>query len=152
MNANTTYLTCPNGGRLGKICNTKYFWNPDLASVWGSLYKISPSLLSINGWGQNIEEGLNKKTRQRSSRRIGGQNPCCSSFFATVFLKQTVEHNRLFQKHQGKTASAARRTVELNRLIQKDRVKTACAARMLSPNPMRRPLPCLLIQSFFYGA
>ena len=124
-------------------------------------------------YAKAIEEGLNKKTRQRSSRRIGGQDPCCSSFFATVFLKQTVEHNllfqkhqgktasaakrtvelnRLFQKHQGKTASAARRTVELNRLIQKDRVKTACAARMLSPNPMRRPLPCLLIQSFFYGA
>ena len=28
---------------------------------------------------------------------------------------------------------------------------TASAARILSPNPKRRPLPCLLIQSFFYG-
>ena len=34
---------------------------------------------------------------------------------------------------------------------QKDRGKTASAARILSPNPTRRPLPCLLIQSFFYG-
>ena len=25
------------------------------------------------------------------------------------------------------------------------------AARILSPNPTRRPLPCLLIKSFFYG-
>ena len=39
-----------------------------------------------------------------------------------------------------------------NRLFQKDRDKTASAARILSPNPTRRPLPCLLIQSFFYGA
>ena len=42
-----------------------------------------------------------------------------------------------------------RRTVELNRLFQKDRGKTASAAKILSPNPTRRPLPCLLIQSFF---
>ena len=51
---------------------------------------------------------------------------CC---FALVFLKQTVEFNHLLQKDRGKTASAA---------------------RILSPNPTRRPLPCLLIQSFFY--
>ena len=41
-----------------------------------------------------IEEGLNKKTRQRSLRRIEGQNPCPTSCFASVFLKQTVEFNR----------------------------------------------------------
>ena len=28
---------------------------------------------------------------QRSSRRIGGQNRCCASYFASVFLKQMVE-------------------------------------------------------------
>ena len=50
-----------------------------------------------------------------------------------------------------KIASAARGVVELNRLFQKDRGKTANVARILSPNPIRRPLPCLLIQSFFYG-
>ena len=38
----------------------------------------------------------------------------------------------------------------LNCLFQKDRGKTTSAARILSPNPTRRPLPCLLIQSFFY--
>ena len=38
-----------------------------------------------------------------------------------------------------------------NHLFQKDRGKTASAARILSPNPTRRPLPCLLIKSFFYG-
>ena len=63
----------------------------------------------------SIEEGLNSKTRQRSSRRIGGQNP------------------------------------EFNHLFKKDRGKTASAARVLSPNPKRQPLPCLLIKSFFYG-
>ena len=41
--------------------------------------------------------------------------------------------------------------VELNRLFKKDWGKTASAARILSPNPTRRPLPCLLIQSFFYA-
>ena len=45
----------------------------------------------------------------------------------------------------------AKVTVELNRLFQKDRGNTASAARILSPNPTRRPLPCLLIQSFFYA-
>ena len=47
-----------------------------------------------------------------------------------------------------------RRRIELefNRLFQKDRGKTASAARILSPNPTRRPLPCLLIQSFFYDS
>ena len=62
----------------------------------------------------------------------------------------TVEPHRLFQKDRGKTASTARGTVELNRLFQIDRGKTASMARILSPNPTRRPLPCLLIQSFFY--
>ena len=60
-----------------------------------------------------------------------------------------VELNPLFQNDRGKTASAARGTVELNCLFKKDRGKTA--ARILSPNPTQRPLPCLIIQSFFYG-
>ena len=66
-----------------------------------------------------------------------GQNPCRASCCASVFLKQMVELNHLFQKDQGKTASAARGTVELNRLFQKGRGKTASAARNLSPNPTR---------------
>ena len=81
---------------------------------------------------------------------MGGQNLCSPSGFASVFLKQTVELNRLFQKDRIKTAIAARGMVELDRLFQKDQGKTASAARILSPNPMRRPLPCLLIKSFFY--
>ena len=40
------------------------------------------------------EEVLNWKTSQRSSRWIGGQNPCRASFCVSVFLKQTVELNR----------------------------------------------------------
>ena len=51
-----------------------------------------------------------------------------------------------------KTASLVRGIVELIRLFKKDQGKTASAARILSPNPTRRPLPCLLIQSFFYAA
>ena len=39
----------------------------------------------------------------------------------------------------------------INRLFQIDWGKTASAARILSPNLTRRPLPYLLIQSFFYG-
>ena len=46
----------------------------------------------------------------------------------------------------------AKVTVELNRLFQKDRGNTASAARILSPNPMRRPLPCLLSQSLLYAS
>ena len=61
----------------------------------------------------------------------------------------TVELNRLFQKDRGKTASAVRGTVELNGLFQKERSKTASAPKFLSLNPTRRPLPGLLIQSFF---
>ena len=107
---------------------------------------------------EGIEEGLNQKTRQRASCRIGGQNPCLASCFAQVFLKQKVELNRLFQKDQGttasvakgtvepnyffqkdqgKTAGAVKGTVEPNRLFQKDQGKTASAERILSPNPMR---------------
>ena len=48
----------------------------------------------------------------------------------SVFLKQTDEFNHLFQKDPDKTASAA---------------------RILSPNPMWRPSPCLLNKSFFYA-
>ena len=43
------------------------------------------------------------------------------------------------------------RRIELNLLFQKDRGKTASAAKILSQNPMRRPLPCILIKSFFYA-
>ena len=66
---------------------------------------------------------------------MGGQNLCGASGFASVFLKQTVELNRLFQKDRIKTAIAARGMVELDRLFQKDQGKTASAARILSPNP-----------------
>ena len=41
--------------------------------------------------------------------------------------------------------------VELNRMFQIDQSKTSSTARILSPNPTRGPLPCLLIQSFFYA-
>ena len=41
--------------------------------------------------------------------------------------------------------------VELGRLFQIDWGKTASEARILSPKQMRRPLPCLLIESFFYA-
>ena len=58
---------------------------------------------------------------------IGGQNPCRASCFASVFLKQTVEFNRLFQIVQGKTASAARGSVELNQLFHIGRVATQLA-------------------------
>ena len=40
--------------------------------------------------------------------------------------------------------------VELNRLFQIDRGKIATAARIEPPKQTRRPLPYLLIQSFFY--
>ena len=36
-------------------------------------------------------------------------------------------------------------------MFQIDRGKTGSAARILSPKQTRRPLPCLLIKSFFYG-
>ena len=78
-----------------------------------------------------IEEEFIQKTRRRSSRRIGGHNPCRASCFVWVFLKQMVELIRLFKKYRGKTASAA---------------------RILSPNLTRQPSPCLLNKSFFYVA
>ena len=40
---------------------------------------------------------------------------------------------------------------EHNCFFQKDQGKTASGARILSPYPTQRPLPCLLIKSFFYG-
>ena len=90
-------------------------------------------------------------TRQRSSRRVGGQNPCRASCFALVYF---------WNKRLSSTVPLAvlavlprfflKQTVEFNHLLQKDLGTTASAARILSPNPMRRPLPCLLIQSFFY--
>ena len=46
---------------------------------------------------------------------------------------------------------SARGTVEFNHLFPILRGKTASTARILSPNPMRQTLPCLLIQSFFYA-
>ena len=76
-------------------------------------------------------------------RRIGGQNPCRASCFASAFLKQRVEFNRP-PCHASCFASVF--------LKKNDRVqnKTASAARILSPNPTQRPLPCLLNQAFFY--
>ena len=52
--------------------------------------------------------------------------------------------------HRAKSAHH-QQMVEFNHLFQNDQGKTASAARILSPNPMRQPLPCLLIQSLFYG-
>ena len=63
--------------------------------------------------------------------RKEGRKQGTASCSASVFLKQRAELNSLFQKERGKTASAA---------------------RILSLNPTRRPLPCLLIQSFFYAS
>ena len=85
------------------------------------------------------------------SCQIGGQNHCRATCFASVFLKQTFELSRLFKKDRVKTASAAKGMVEFNCLFQKDQGITASAARIPSPNLMFQPLPCLLIQSFFYG-
>ena len=68
-----------------------------------------------------------------------------------VFLKQMVELINLFKKDRGKTGSPARGIAELIRLFKKDWGKTASTARILSPNLTWRPLPCLLIKSFFYG-
>ena len=66
--------------------------------------------------------------------KLGDRILAALADLVSVFLKQTVEFNRLF-----------------NHLFQKDQGKTASAARILSPNPTLRPLPCLLIKSFFYG-
>ena len=74
-----------------------------------------------------IEEGLNQKTRQRSS--------CLLS--STVYSKQTDKVQPFVPN----------RPAEFNRL----RGKTASVARILSPKQTGHPLPCLLIQSFFYG-
>ena len=93
---------------------------------WYSIYKC---MLGTQ-WGGTIEEEFIKKTRQRSSPRIGGQNPWSANCFDWVFFKQMVELIRLFKKDLG---------------------KTACAARILFPNPRRRPSPCLLNKSFFNG-
>ena len=71
--------------------------------------------------------------------------------WVTESMPRLVELNHLYQKDRGKTASAARGTVELNHLFQIDRGKTASLARILSPNLIQRPLPCLLIKSFFYA-
>ena len=99
----------------------------------------------------DIEEGLNWKTRQRSSRRIGGQNLCCASCFASAFLKQTVELHRPPCPASCFAWVFLKQMVEFNHLFQKDQGKTASMPRILSSNPTRRPLPCLLIQFFFYG-
>ena len=85
-----------------------------------------------------------------SSHRIGGQNPCSASCFASVFFKQTVEFYRPPSCASCFALVFFKQTIEFNHLFHKDRGKTASAARILSPNVTRRPLPCLLIQSFFY--
>ena len=87
-----------------------------------------------------------------SSRRIGGQNPCRASWFALVFLKQTVEFNHPPCRDSCFYSVFLKQTVEFNCLLQKDRGKTASAAKILSPHPMLGPLPSLLIKSFFYGS
>ena len=71
--------------------------------------------------------------------RIGGQNPCRASCFTLVYLKQTVEFNSPPCRANCFTLVFLKQTVEFNRV-----------ARLLSPNPTRRPLPCLLIKYFFY--
>ena len=95
-------------------------------------------------WGWIIEQGLIQKTRQRSSRRIGGQNPCRASCFASAFLKLTVEFNRLPCRASCFASVFLKQLIEFNHLFQKDQGKTASAERILSPNPTRRPLHCLL--------
>ena len=49
-----------------------------------------------------IEEGLNQKTRQRSSRRIGGQNPCRASCFACTVVQKLFDIDG-FSSHHVKT-------------------------------------------------
>ena len=87
----------------------------------------------------------------KARRRIGGQNPCRASCFALAFLKQTVEFSSP-PCHTSCFASVfLKQMIECNHLFQKDQGKAASVARILSPNPTRRPLPCLLNQSFFYA-
>ena len=72
--------------------------------------------------------------------------------FCLGFLKQTVEFNRPPCHASCFALVFLKQIVEFNHLIQKDGGKAASTARILSPNPTRRPLPCLLIKSFFYAA
>ena len=65
-----------------------------------------------------------------------------------------VSHRRRIElEDNSKVDASDRGTESLPRyhLFQKDRGNTASPARILSPNLTRRPLPCLLIPSFFYG-
>ena len=60
---------------------------------------------------RTIEEGWNKKTRQRSSRLFGGKIcwiSCRAHCFASVDLEETVKFFLFFQIDRGKTANAAR--------------------------------------------
>ena len=87
----------------------------------------------------------------RHRRRIGGQNPCRASCFASAFLKQMVEFNCPTSRASCFASVFLKQMIEFNHLFQKDRGKTASAARILFPNPTRRPSPCLLNESFFYA-
>ena len=62
----------------------------------------------------SIQEGLNQKTRERLSRRIGGQNPCCASCLASVYLKQTIEFNRPPYRASCFASICLKQTVEFN--------------------------------------
>ena len=80
------------------ICVLMYGLQSKFAEV---LQQVKKQHKNVKFWnwcpstiGHIIEEGLNLKTRQRSLCRIGGQNSCSASCFASVFLKEMVEFNR----------------------------------------------------------
>ena len=114
------------------ICWVENVWAFFIESLnaFETIYKtVLAFLLSPDGngkritWYKNLEShntvfGFLKQTVEFNHL------PCRARCFASVFLKQTVQFNRFFQKDRGITASSA---------------------RILSPNPTRRLLPCLLL-------
>ena len=86
----------------------------------------------------SIEEGLNQKTRQRSSPLIGGQKPCRASCFASIFLKQRVELNLLFQKERGRTATVAGQRGRLNSTVCFKKTEAKQLSRQGFCPPIRR--------------
>ena len=117
------FFLAKNGEKHQNICSKlrplRFFENENwfLKIKFLKLYLVGRNVSLF----ENHKKVLNHSTLPRPH--------CRTSCFVSVFLKQTFEFNRLFQKDQG---------------------KTAIAVRILSPNPTWRPLPCLLIQSFFY--
>ena len=119
----------------------------------------------LNAWCEPpIEEGLNYCTcrRQGKGRRIRLGDRILA---ALAVWPQSIWNKRMSSTVPLATLAVLARSfwnkwlsstsnVELNRFFQIDWSKTASAAtaRILSPNPTQRPLPCLRIQSFFYGA